>query len=285
MDIVDAQIHIGPGRIDETLAAMDALGIRAVLIDEYWFGRKMGEPSYEVGPARRPVQPTAELAAMTHPDRFSYLVRVDRQDRDLAAIIRMAGDAPYARAIRVSPGMSRSERQAFADGGYAAVCAACCDAGLPLFVFAPDQAAAFAHYAAKYPSLKIAVDHCGLFSTPMRKMMTGNDAPFNAAAQSAAFEEVLALAALPNIALKWGHAPAMFETPGYPGDALAPHLRKALDRFGAARVMWASDVSANQTGESWAELLFGIRTMPGLSEAESAAVLGGSARAWLNWPA
>ena len=42
MEIVDAQVHIGPGRIEETLAAMDALGIRAILIDEYWFGRRNG---------------------------------------------------------------------------------------------------------------------------------------------------------------------------------------------------------------------------------------------------
>lgn len=284
MDIVDAQIHIGPGKIEETLSAMDALGIHAVLIDEYWFGRKMGDPSYQIGPALRPIQPTAELAANTHPDRFSYLVRVDRNDRDLAAIIRLAGDAPYARAIRVSPGMSPIEAQAFAEGGYDAVCAGACNAGLPLFIFAPAQPGSFVQYARKYPALKIIVDHCGLLSTSMRKITGGGDAPFDAAVQSAAFDEVLALSELPNIALKWAHAPAMFETPGYPGEGLTPYLRKALDLFGADRVMWASDVSANQTGESWAELLFGIRANPGLSPAECDAVLGGTARAWLNWP-
>ena len=36
MDIVDAQIHIGPGRIDEVEASMDALGISAVLSDPAW---------------------------------------------------------------------------------------------------------------------------------------------------------------------------------------------------------------------------------------------------------
>lgn len=35
MDIVDAQIHLGPGGISEVLAAMDALGIGAALLDEY----------------------------------------------------------------------------------------------------------------------------------------------------------------------------------------------------------------------------------------------------------
>jgi len=36
MDIVDTQIHIGPGGIDETLPAMNAIGLRAALVDEYW---------------------------------------------------------------------------------------------------------------------------------------------------------------------------------------------------------------------------------------------------------
>jgi L-fuconolactonase len=90
---------------------------------------------------------------------------------------------------------------------------------------------------------------------------------------------------LPNIALKWAHAPGVFETPGYPGSELWPILRKALDRFGASRIMWASDVSANQTGESWAMLLFGMLGNPDLSPAERAALLGGTARAWLDWPA
>ena len=30
MEIVDSQVHFGPGGLDETLAAMDALGINAV---------------------------------------------------------------------------------------------------------------------------------------------------------------------------------------------------------------------------------------------------------------
>lgn len=286
MDIVDAQVHIGPGRIEETLAAMDALGVRSVLIDEYWFGGpRVGDPGYEVPDgAFRPIQPTAELAAMLHPERFSYLVRLDRKDRDVAAVIRMARDAPYARALRITPGMQPAEADAFAAGAYEPICAAAADADLPLFIFAPGRAQAVGRYAQKFPSLRIVVDHCGLFSNSMRRTL-GRGPPLDHAAQLAAFDEVLALADLPNMALKWAHAPAMFEAPGYPGEGLWPILRKALDRFGAQRVMWASDVSANQTGESWAELLFGVIGDPDLTQAERQALLGGTARTWLDWPA
>jgi predicted TIM-barrel fold metal-dependent hydrolase len=286
MDIVDAQVHIGPGRIEETRAAMDALGIHAILIDEYWFGRKMGDPGYPVADgAFRPVQPTAELAAAMYPDRFAYLVRLDRNDRDVTSVIRMARDAPHARALRITPGMRPVEVEAFAAGEYAPICAAACDCGLPLFMFVPGRPRDVVQYARRFPSLRVVIDHCGLLSNSMRQKIGGGGEPSSREAQLAAFEEVLALADLPNVALKWAHAPAMFETPGYPGEGLRRILRKALDRFGERRIMWASDVSANQTGESWAMLLFGLLGDPDLSPAEREALLGGTVRAWLDWPA
>ena len=284
MDIVDAQVHIGPGRIEEALAAMDALGIRAMLIDEYWFGRTMGDPGYHVPDgAFRPVQPTAELAAMMYPDRFSYLVRLDRNDTSAATVIRMARDAPHARALRITPGMWPTEAAAFADGAYDPICAAACDCGLPLFMFVPGRAPDVVQYARKFPSLRIVVDHCGVLSNSMRDAI-GGGAHVIREAQLAAFDQVLALADFPNVALKWAHAPAMFETPGYPGEGLWPILRKALDHFGGNRIMWASDASANQSGESWAMLLFGMMGNPDLSQVEREALLGGTTRVWLNWP-
>ncbi|HTV95146.1 MAG TPA: amidohydrolase family protein [Steroidobacteraceae bacterium] len=285
LDIVDAQVHIGPDRIEQTLAAMDALGIRAILVDEYWIGRATGDPGYRIpGGAFRPVQPTAELAALMHPERFSYLVRLDRRDEDAAAIIRLARDAPHARALRITPGMWSAESEAFAAGAYEPICAAACDCGLPLFIFAPGRARDVVQYARKFPPLRIVIDHCGLLSNSMRRKI-GGGAPLSRDAQLEAFEQVLALADLPNVALKWAHAPAMFDAPGYPGQGLWPVLRMALERFGADRIMWASDVGANQTGESWAMLLFGVLGDPDLSEAERKALLGGTARAWLDWAA
>jgi predicted TIM-barrel fold metal-dependent hydrolase len=286
MDIVDAQVHIGPGRIAETLAAMDALGIRSILVDEYWVGSPNGEPAHAVPDgAFRPVQPTAELAALTHPDRFSYLVRLDRNDREVTSVIRLARDAPHARALRIVPAMTRSETAAFAAGEYDGIFAAATQSGLPLFMFVPGLARVVARYADKFPDLKLIVDHCGIWSNSMRRSIGGGAPPLSREQQLAAFDEVMALAEHPNVALKWGHAPAMFETPGYPGEGLWPIMRKAIDRFGAERLMWASDVSANQTGETWAELLFGVLANPYLSPHERECILGRTIRKWLDWPA
>jgi predicted TIM-barrel fold metal-dependent hydrolase len=62
-------------------------------------------------------------------------------------------------------------------------------------------------------------------------------------------------------------------------------LNKALNCFGAERMMWASDASANQTGESWGELLFWLMDNSDLSDSARTHLLGGTARQWLNWQA
>ena len=64
MDIVDAQIHIGPGRIEEVEAAMDALGIGAVLVDEEWMWGLQQQPHYRLaGGGFRPIGPTAQVTS------------------------------------------------------------------------------------------------------------------------------------------------------------------------------------------------------------------------------
>lgn len=60
-------------------------------------------------------------------------------------------------------------------------------------------------------------------------------------------------------------------------------LRKALDAFGAERIMWESGVTVNPTGETWAELLLAINDSPDLSAEEREYVLGRSTRNWLYW--
>lgn len=54
--------------------------------------------------------------------------------------------------------------------------------------------------------------------------------------------------------------------------------------IGAERIMWASDFSVNQRGESWADLLYGVLGDPDLTQSEREWVLGRSLRTWLDWP-
>lgn len=295
MDIVDSQVHIGPGGAAEMVAAMDALGIKSVLNDEWWMGTP-GHPFYPVGEgAIRTTSPTAELAAWTYPGRFSYLVRVDPRDPDLKSVIRMVRDAAHARALRISPGMTRAEVADFAAGVYDEIFALASDCGLPIFLQIAGHVDQLERIVREYPDNRIIICHCGMppgsrlwpIFAQMEGLPDSQDYWRKVAEEpvSEAFDKVLRSADWPQVALKWAHAPVMFDAAGYPNLAARPFLRKALDAFGAERVMWASDISANQTGESWAELIFAVTENPDLSASEREWVMGKTARKWLSWEA
>jgi predicted TIM-barrel fold metal-dependent hydrolase len=295
MDIVDSQSHLGPGGIEELRAAMDALGIKAALIDEFWIGRPGGMPSYGVPTGgekvRRPTSPTAELAALIHPGRFSYVVRPDRRDPELGSLIRLARDAPHARALRIIPGLAKDELSAVATGGYDPMFRLTAECGLPIFVTVPGNAPVLRSSIEKFRGLTFIIDHCGMpFTSGMKQGLIdaglGDQLPrMGGGGNEVEFDRVLALADLPNVALKWGHAQGLFSISGYPFAGLRPYLRRALNAFGAERIMWAGDASANLSGESWAELLFWLRDNPDLSQSEREKLLGGTARRILDWPA
>lgn len=282
LDIVDTQVHVGPGGIEETLASMDALGIRSILVDEYWITEPNFQPHETLpGGTIRPICPTAELAALKYPNRFSWVRRVERTDPEYAKIIQMTKDASSGRAIRLIPGMTLEETQAFSDGKYDEVLAEIEESGLPVFLFLPDHPELIAKTAKKFPKLKIIVDHCGLYSNGMRSMFGGAVPTRSKEEQLALFDEVLSLSKYPNLALKWSHSSEMFDIPVYPGTDLLPILKKAIDSFGADRIMWASDFSVNQRGENWSEILYGMKGI-GLFDKELQAIIGGNARKWLN---
>lgn len=295
MDIVDSQVHLGPGGVSEMLAALDALGIKSVLVDEWWMGTP-GHPYYNVGErgqAQRTTSPSAELAAWAHPDRFSYLVRVDPRDPELKAVVRFARDATHARALRVSPGMSRAETTDFANGVYDDIFALASDSGLPVFVQIAGHANLLGRIVEKYPDSRIIICHCGMPPGaklwPIFAQMEGLEDSMDYWRKvgeeplDQAFDKVLRAAEWPQVALKWAHAPVMFDAAGYPNVVARPFLRKALDAFGAERMMWASDISANQTGESWAELIFAITESPDVNAEECKWIMGKTARKWLDW--
>lgn len=295
MDILDSQVHLGPGGVAEMVAAMNALGIKSILIDEWWMGTA-GDPCYRLSNgASRTTSPTAELASWTHPGRFSYLIRVDPRDPELSAVIRCARDAPYARALRIAPGMTRAEVADFANGVYDEVFASASDCGLPIFVQIGGHTELLGRMIKKYPDSRIVICHCGMppgaklwpIFAQMENLPDSAEYWRGVAEEprDKAFDRVLQAAQWPQVALKWAHAPTMFDAAGYPNMAARPFLRKALGAFGAERVMWASDITANQTGESWADLIFAIRENPGISATEREWIMGRTARQFLNWPA
>ncbi|MCV7234622.1 amidohydrolase family protein [Mycobacterium branderi] len=288
MDVVDAQVHLGRGMITATLEAMDALGITSVLIDEFW-GGQLGqahpthiEPGYALGNgAWRAAWPTAEEASIVRPDRFSYLVRIDHRDPHLESVMRFVGSSPNARAFRLQPVWTLEDADAFAAGAYEHLLEIAREVALPLFVFIPGFVELLEPYARRYPELTFVIDHCGMGFPGIPPDRPQAEA--RAALDAGYFDQVLRLAELPNVALKWCHAQDRFGSAIYPYDDLRPILRRAIEAFGAQRLLWASDKSVI-AGHTWSDLLHCVRDDPELSQEEREWILGGSARRILKWP-
>ncbi len=272
MDIVDAQVHANAIGSETTVAIMDAIGIRAVLIDEYL---SMAEgfrplPSYRMpNGVSRPIGPNAEAAALRYPDRFAFLMRVDAFDPGLEGWIETLSASPNFRALRTLV-FSEAELAAFAQGGFDRLFTIANAHGLPMFVTCPKQFDHLATYACRFPDLKFVIDHCG--------------AAFDAPAGQASIDDAIRMAEYPNVALKWAHAPSFLSGEPYPFRDLEPKLARALDAFGRERVLWASDYTITRRRQSWAEALFYLRDSPALSEDDKEWILGRTVRTLLNWP-
>lgn len=287
MDIVDAQVHVGRGKIDSTLEAMDALGIASVIIDELWDAVPATGPTHFspghllANGAWRVAWPTAEEASLLHPERFSYLVRIDRLDPELESFMRFVGSAPNAVAFRLLPVWTLDEAKIFSRGGYEPLLDLADDIGLAVSLFIPGQVELLRPYLERYPKLDFVVDHCGMGFPDMPAGRKQSE--IQHARSTAYFDEVLKLAEFPNVALKWSHAQNFFGAERYPYQALQPVLRRAIEAFGADRLIWASDKSVMH-GHTWSDLLNYLRDSTELSGEEKSWILGGSARRWFNWP-
>lgn len=268
-DIVDAQFHISP-REDVTmiLGAMNALGIRSVLLDELWGFDADGRPvpHARVGEdAIRPLTPLAIAASVQHPGKFSYLQRITRLDPQGVQLIEAVAVTPGCRSLRASL-LTPDERQRFAAGEWDAQLAAAERHNLPICILAEDAGQILGPVASRFGGLRIVVDHCGWGRTPQQ------------------WEDTLALAQHRNIYLKWSHARKAFRRFDDPKAAQHREFVRAVETFGAERVLWAADASFEESNATWGELLDFVRTHPGLSDGDRARVLGGAARAVFNWP-
>ncbi len=207
MDIVDAQVHFNLLGMEPGLAAMDAVGVKAVLFDEFWgFDEKSRIlPGYELpGGVFRHVFPTAEQAALRFPDRFAYLVRFDRNDPDLENLVGSVRTTPNRLALRLVP-WTEEGFALFSQGADEPIFAAAQKYGVPIFVLLPNRSHLLLPYLQKFPDVQIILDHCGV---TFSKGVVPPD-------RFAGFDRVISLARYPNVALKWCHAPRLSAHP-YP---------------------------------------------------------------------
>jgi predicted TIM-barrel fold metal-dependent hydrolase len=272
MDIVDTQVHANVLGTEVTLAIMDALGIQGALFDEYLATADDGalHPGYRLANgAFRNVGPNAEAAALRHPERFAFLMRVDPLDPGIEGWIETLAAAPGFKALRTFI-FTPAEGAVFEGGGHDRLLKAAHAHNLPVFVTCPRRVPHLAQYAERFPEVQFVIDHCGV--------------AFDAPRGEATIDDAVAMARYHNVAYKWAHAPSFLSSAPYPFPDLGPKLRRAVDAFGPERVMWASDYTESRWRANWGEALFSIRHCPSLSEDEKAWILNRTARKVLNWP-
>ncbi|CAN5219054.1 amidohydrolase family protein [soil metagenome] len=273
--IVDAQIHIweadrpdrrwptsgAEGRTSvpqraiplsatEALAEMDTAGVdRAIIVPPSWEGDR---------------NDAALRAVADHAGRFAVMGRI-------------APDAPLDRLAtwREQSGMLGA-RLILSDGDVRVTDGpdhpfwhAAETAHVPLMLAPSGKMPLLAAIARRHPALPIIVDHMGA-----RVHKKGAEA-------FAQIEDVLALADLPNVAVKATCLPD-YSAQDHPWADVAPYVEGLFHRFGAQRLFWGSDMSrlpcpypllveTFREGFAW------------LKGRDRDRVMGDGIRAWLDW--
>jgi L-fuconolactonase len=247
--------------VEVTLAAMDAVGVHSAVLD--------GSPTFN------------QCAFDSHPDRFRFVARPDPGADDVEALIDAAAAAEGVVALRcvLDDWRSGAGTEALRAGHFDRLFAQAARVGLPVFAFINDLTHDLPPVLERFPGLRLIVDHLGLRQPPV---FVARARPFER------LDDLLALADFEHVAVKFCGAQTLSGDP-YPHRDVWPHLRRVVDAFGAARLMWASDFTRLRMvppGAPWAGLysdaLGFVRDAAALSDDEKQALLGGTAAAWLG---
>ena len=125
------------------------------------------------------------------------------------------------------------EKRRFAAGDFDPFFRAAAEAGMPVAMLAPDSLEAIDRLAAKYPDLRLTVDHLGGWG--------GFETRKDHAAMTR-MPEVLKLARYPNVTVKATGAPG-YSGEDYPYPVMLDYCRMIFESFGPERMFWGTDIS------------------------------------------
>ena len=232
MQIVDAQIHIwGSGLpvnamhrqvtrfdTDEVLAMMDAAGVDAAVINP---------PSWDPGSHEM-----ARKAVRDHPGRFAIMDHAHLDDPGQIESLKTWTPGPELVGLRCFF-RENEEKRRFAAGDFDPFFRAAAEAGMPVAMLAPDSLETIDRLAAKYPDLRLTVDHLGGWG--------GFETRKDHAAMTR-MPEVLKLARHPNVTVKATGAPG-YSGEDYPYPVMLDNCRMIFESFGPERMFWGTDIS------------------------------------------
>ncbi|MDB5372354.1 MAG: amidohydrolase [Belnapia sp.] len=269
MEIVDAQVHLwrsgtpsGHHRqvpaftAEELLAEMDAAGVDAALI----------HPPISWDPDSND---QAVAAAQRYPRRFAVLGQVPL-DQPEASAARLPGWRALPGMMGLRYPLVRPEQHHWhSDGTMDWLWPVAEREGLPVATMAGRFLPVFRGIAERHPRLRLLIDHLGL-------VREAQDA-----AAFANLDELLALAKLPNVAIKATGAPG-YSTEAYPYRNLHDGLRRIFEAFGPRRFFWGTDITRMPCSYRQCVTMF-TEELPWLRGEDLEWVMGRGIRDWIGW--
>jgi predicted TIM-barrel fold metal-dependent hydrolase len=142
-------------------------------------------------------------------------------------------------------------------------------AGLPIGLLAGGHFDVVAKVAERHPGLQLLIDHMG------RSGGTKDDAAF------ANLGELLALARLPNVAVKLSGAPS-YSSEAYPWRNIHGYIERIFDAFGPHRSFWGTDITRMPCSYRQCVTMF-TEELPFLSDRDKELVMGRALCDWIGW--
>jgi predicted TIM-barrel fold metal-dependent hydrolase len=271
MFIVDSQIHIWENSKmsahhrqiptyseDDALQEMAEAGVDAAVI----------HPPSTLGEAMNEL---AVTAVRHHPDKFCILGNFDLQAPNRDEIVRNWRQRPGMLGFRFT--FNQPHQQAWwTDGSLDWFWAACEREKLPVGLLAGGHMAAFGRIAERHPDLKLHIDHLGRH---------GGGAGGTDEQAWADLSEMLALARLPNVAVKMSGAPSYSSQP-YPYRNIHGYLKQIFDAFGPSRSFWGTDITRMPCSYRQCVTMF-TDELPWLQGRDKELVMGRAICEWLGW--
>jgi predicted TIM-barrel fold metal-dependent hydrolase len=272
MQIIDSQIHIWQnGRmsahhrqvdtysIEDAVAEMKTAGVDGAVI----------HPPSALGEA---VNVYAEEAVRRYPGKFCILGHMDLLSPDRDRIVANWRKRTGMLGFRFT--FNQPNQQTWwTDGSLDWFWAACEKQDLRVGLLASgDQMAALGKIAARHPALKLHIDHIGRGGGGKGVV---DDAVF------ADLGNMLALARLPNVAVKLSGAPSYSSAP-YPYRNIHGYLQQIIDAFGPERCFWGTDITRMPCSYRQCVTMF-TEEMPWLKGRDLELVMGGAVVNWLGW--
>ncbi len=270
MKIIDAQVHIWSQTVmptsgkhrkvakvtaEEMLKEMDEAGVDAALIHPpmSW------DPNSQV---------MALEAAKKYPGRYAIMGQFDPKNPDNKRLIPGWRNQPGMMGLRWAL-LQPVEQQMLHDGALDWIWPAAEQEGLPVAMMGGIFLKEFRKIAERYPKLKLILDHCGL-------NRHGQDAE--------AFihlDEMLALAKLPNVAVKATGAPH-YSTQPYPFRNIQDGLHRIFDAYGPDRMFWGTDITRMPCSYRQCVTFF-TEELPWLKGQDLEKVMGRGLAKWIGW--